>query len=475
MKSQNQLKKIQEGYGTEQAPVYDDVLATDAVRPPEILKARGNYFPKVNSVPFRVYTDPEYAKREMEHIWKKCWQFACREEELPEVGDRCPYDVGALSFMIVRTGEDSFAAYDNFCLHRGTRLCHARGKVTSLRCPYHGWEWNLDGSRKNIPAQWDFPQIEGEACNLPQVKLERWGGCIFINPDPDAGPLADAMGIIPEHFKHFDMENRFTLMHTRKKVRANWKLLYEAFLESYHVIETHPQISSYIGDVNSRYDIFDDGKARIGRFMSPIGVPSPLYEGDVTPRDAAIELMETFVSTLDDGTLKFPDYDNDENFGRKDVAEWKRQMLKTKTGSDCSHLSDAEMLDGIQYEMFPNFSPWLGEGFAVIYQFRPLGDNPEESLFDVRMTMPIPPGAPRPPAAEVAELDFDTPYSSRPEWGAMCDVYDQDMSNIPLMQQGVKSALLRNENAASKLGVYQEQRCASLFEFTEEKINAARG
>ena len=463
---------IQEGFGTKQAPLYDDVLKNDSVGPPETLKARGNYRPKTNSIPFRVYTDPDYAALELEHIWKNSWQFACREEELPEIGDRLPYDVGPLSFMIVRTGADEFKAFENFCRHRATRLCNAKSRVESIRCPFHGWEWDIDGALKNIPAQWDFPNLDKSKQNLNEVALDRWGGCIFINPAENPGPLADALGVLPEHFAHFDLKNRFTFLHSRKKVPANWKILFEAFLESYHVIETHPQISGYIGDVNSRYDIFDNGKAKIGRFMSPIGVPSPLHPENVSERDAAITLIEGFLKTLGEG-IEAPNYEGVEDFGRKDVAAWKRELLKSQTGADCSHLSDAEMLDGIQYEMFPNFAPWLGEGFGVIYQFRPLGTDPGHSLFDVRFTMPLPEGAPRPPAAEAELLDFDQPYSSLPAWGAMCEVYDQDMSNLPLMQKGLEAAFARDKNAASHLGLYQEQRCAALYEFVDEKINGA--
>ena len=470
MPLEDEAKAPQEGYGTEQAPLYDDIIASDAVPPSKYLQMRGNYLPKTRNIPFKVYKDRDYAAQELEHVWKKSWQFACREEEIPEVGDRVPYDVGPLSFMIVRTAPDTIKAFDNFCLHRGTRLCSGRSRVNTIRCPFHGWEWDTDGDLKNIPAQWDFPELDKSTCSLKEAKVDTWEGCVFINPDLNCGPLSDALGVMPEHFTNFSLKNRFTMLHTSKKVRANWKILFEGFLESYHVIETHPQISGYIGDINSRYDIFDDGKAKIGRFMSPIGVPSPLREDHITERDASITLMESFLGTLTDDSVPMPDYENMEDFGRKDVAEWKRQMLKATLGADCSHLSDAEMLDGIQYEMFPNFSPWLGEGFAVMYQFLPYGDNPNESVFNIRFMMPIPEGAPRPPAAEIVELDFDEFYNSLPEWGAMCEVYDQDMSNLPLMQQGIEGALARDPEATSKLAIYQEQRCAALFEFIEEKI-----
>lgn len=464
------MAKMQEGFGTANSPLYDDILAADAVKAPAFMHARGNYLPERRTIPFSVYYDPAVAERELRHVWMKSWQFACREEELPEVGSALPYDVGPLSFIVVRSGPDRFQAFYNSCRHKGTRLVDQRCKLRSIRCRFHGWQWNLDGSLKNILAQWDFPGLDPGAYGLQPVAIDRWGGCLFINPDPQCGPLKDALGVMPEHFRHFDLENRFTVLHTRKRIRCNWKVLFEGFVESYHVPATHGQIASFTGDVNARYDLFDDGKARIGRFMAPIGVASPLDENGVTPREAAITVMKQFIATLGGGAGAMPDFDAIPDFGRKDVAAWRRESMKATLGVDASHLSDAEMLDGIEYHMCPNFAPWLGEGFSVMYQFLPYGSDPEESVFSVRLTMPLPKGAPRPPAAKIVELGFDDRYESVPEWGAMCQVYDQDVATLPMVQRGMRSAYAGH--AFSTLARYQEQRCSALHEFIEEKIRA---
>ena len=461
------LSEIQQGEGNEIAPLYDDVIASDTVPVPEILLQRGNYLPQKTQIPFDRYLDPGYARLEQEHVWKKCWQFACREEEIPNTGDCMPYDVGPLSFIIVRTGENSFGAYYNSCSHRGTRLVHRKSHVSEIRCRFHGWCWSLDGKVKEIPGRWDFEQYDLENLHLAPVSIDSWGGCLFINPDPDCGPLSDALGIIPEHFAHVGMENRFTFRYFRKKLRCNWKVLWEGFLEAYHVMQTHAQGAEYLGDINSRYDIFDDGTTKIGRFMAAMGVPSPIT-GTVSRRDSAIMVMEQLFSTIDNMDQEIPDYSEVEDFGRKDVAAWKREFYKSAYGVDLSHFSDAEMLDGIQYDMFPNFAPWLGEGFAVMYQFLPYGTDPNESVFCVRMTMPVPEGQPRPPAAEPVEMDFDTEFSEFPEWGAMNEVYEQDVATLPMVQRGMRSA--HQGRAHTNLGIYQEQRCAMLHEFIEEKI-----
>ena len=462
------MTEIIRGMGTKESPLVKDLLASDSCNVPEILKVDGNYLPETRTVKFEDYYSPEFAALELDHVWKKSWQYVCREEDVPKVGDRYPYDVGTLSFIIVRSGENEFTALYNSCLHRGTKLCSAISSGEGIRCPFHGWNWNLDGSVKNIPGSWDFPQVD-ETYRLPEVKVETWGGCIFINPDPDCGPLSDSLGILTEHFADFDLSNRFTLAVTQKKIRANWKHVWAAFLESYHVAETHFDAVDFNGDVNTKYDCFDDGKTIISRLITPSAVPSPSLNDEVTAREAAIIAAQSFANALGpaaEGTL--PDFDSIPDFGRKDVAAWRRQIFSSMIGADTSHLCDAELLDSVQYAMFPNFGPWYGEGLPLMYQFLPLGDNPNESLFTVRLMAPVPAGIPHPPSAPVTKLDFDEFFESLPEWGRIAYIFDQDMSNLPIIQNGMKAT--SPQRAEMQLGRYQEQRITLMHEFIENKI-----
>ncbi|MFA5524670.1 MAG: hypothetical protein WDA24_09975, partial [Tissierellales bacterium] len=111
--------KIQRGLTTSVSPLYPDLLATDTRTPPAALFATGDFVGGGGPVPRSRYFDPEFAKLEMEHIWKKTWQFAAREEDIPEVGDRVTYDVGTLSYIIIRSAPNEFKAFYNSCLHRG--------------------------------------------------------------------------------------------------------------------------------------------------------------------------------------------------------------------------------------------------------------------------------------------------------------------------------------------------------------------
>lgn len=459
------MKEIQQGFGTAAGPVMQELLQQDALPLEPALRESGNFFAEFKQIPFKRYYDPEFARLEMEHMWKKTWQVVGREEDIPEIGDRKLYEVGELSYIIIRSGEGEFRALQNACLHRGTRLCNGNSGGKSIKCPFHAWEWNVDGSLKNIPSRWDFPSVTDAVYHLPEAKIGRWGGFLFINPDPGAGPLEDALGILPRHFTAREAENRYTAVGIRKKMRANWKQAQEAFFEAYHVIETHPNILSYNGDTQTRYDIWDDGKSQISRSITPSAIPSGHLGDDASKLQAARDALKTF--SMPFPGMEVPDIQSAET-GRSEVAAWRRQAMGAALGVDFSACSDSYMLDANQYFMFPNFWPWFGEGLPLTYQFTPYGADPNECVMEARLTLPIPANGPCPPAAELIELDFDTPCSAVPELGIMASVFDQDFSNLPLVQIGLRSC--RDDTMSVTLGRYQECRIQAFHDMLDRKL-----
>jgi nitrite reductase/ring-hydroxylating ferredoxin subunit len=83
--------------------------------------------------------------------------------------------------LLVRTAPDEIKAYRNACLHRGRKLreTHGRGAI-NLRCAFHGWCWNNDGSLKEIPCEWDFPDIDTADYDLPEAKVDTWQGFVYL-------------------------------------------------------------------------------------------------------------------------------------------------------------------------------------------------------------------------------------------------------------------------------------------------------
>ena len=126
-------------------PTLMRVLANDGQALPTPLCNPGDLNPAPRTISYDRYIDPKFIDLEVEHIWRKQWQVACREEDIPRVGDRINYDIIDASYMIVRTGERTFSAFHNSCRHRGRKLCEGKEHGPRIRCPFHAWEYGLDG------------------------------------------------------------------------------------------------------------------------------------------------------------------------------------------------------------------------------------------------------------------------------------------------------------------------------------------
>ena len=162
-------------------PSVQEVFEKDSIQPPAILRTES---PAQNQPTDDILAERYFSRRwhelEVEKVWRKTWQFACRVEHIPNVGDQCVYEIVDDSVLLVRTAPDTVKAYINSCLHRGTLLRTETGNAKQIRCPFHGWTWNLDGTLRLIPGQWDFPHVEkGKFC-LPELQVGICGGFVFV-------------------------------------------------------------------------------------------------------------------------------------------------------------------------------------------------------------------------------------------------------------------------------------------------------
>src|SRR5579859_1026614 len=317
-------RAIQRGYGTDERPVTRILWDRDSRPQSDAMRAAGNHDPERAHVDYRRYYDPAHAALEVEKLWLKTWLYACREEDIPNIGDRVVFELGILSFLIIRSAAAEFKAFFNSCIHRGTQLCTSHGTGQSIKCPFHGWEWNIDGSLKFIPSHWDFKSVRPANGSLREVKLDRWGGFIYINADPNAADLKEALGPVPEHFAGFSIEERYTAARFRKLVKANWKVVQEAFMESYHVLATHPAAVPYNGDSQTQIDIWASTNGHVGRQVTPSSVPSTHAAPEATALDAAIVYAQ-IMNSWHYPESELPDLDPSKNL-RAQIAQWHRDV-----------------------------------------------------------------------------------------------------------------------------------------------------
>jgi len=424
------------GEARAKGPSVADVLRADRVSgPPPLLEERPEFLGD-EDLDFARYTSREFFDREIESLWPKAWQWACREEHLQEVGDHHVYEVGPYSVIVVRSAEDRIQAFLNSCTHRGTKLLAGEGGgyCAQFTCPFHGWSFHLDGSVKNIPARWDFPHVSDESHGLQEVGCELWGGFVFINMDPEARPLAEYLDVLPEHFAHFPLEKRHITLHVEKILPANWKAAQEAFMEAYHSFETHNAPNG----ANAQYDIF--GKY-VSRFIHNFGY----YDADA-------------LSDYPGDKFRNPPPTPDGGAARAASSQQMRESFGEKLGIDLSEVSDSLMQDSIEYHLFPNMFLFPGIFLPMIYRFRPFEDSTDKCIFDLLMLEPLPEGTPAPLPPEPIRLEIDQSYTEVEGLQFLGAVYDEDTGNLDMQQKGFKT----NRRGTATLGNYQESRIRRL-------------
>ncbi len=435
-------------------PSYQDIVAADRVRGPDgqvppVLRPVRSVTLKSDDIAFERYTSTAFFEREMALLWPRVWQFACRTEQLPTVGDFYVYDVGPYSVIVLRSDE-GLKGYHNSCLHRGTKLkpSAAAGWTGSMiQCPFHGWTWNLDGSLRQVPCAWEFEHLDYEANRLPEVQVAVWNSLVFINMDPDARPLLDYLEVVPEHFgRWWSFDEWYTHVHVQKELSCNWKTAQEAFMEAYHTPVVHPEMTQVVGDWNMQHDIFGP---HTSRDLCPMAVSSPSADHGLTQQ----ELLERRLAGGPQATDRVMLAEGET--ARSVLAARTREKAARRFDKDLSHLSDAELIDSLKYNVFPNLFVYGGPGLPQIQQVRPLGNDPHRCVLDMLMLQPIEPGAPRPEEAPLVRLSEEASYREVPgldEFTAM--VLDQDTQILRWQHEG----MLASRKGAETLSSYQESR-----------------
>jgi phenylpropionate dioxygenase-like ring-hydroxylating dioxygenase large terminal subunit len=424
---------------------YQDLLDTDTHEVPVSLRRTSTAQFDDTDIPVTRYTTREFHDLEVERLWRRVWQFACREEELPHVGSFVVYDIAHLSFIIMRTAPDTIKAYVNACLHRGRQLKDHHGRCTELRCSYHGFAWALDGRLADVPARWDFPHVHDDEFGLPEAQVAVWQGFVFINPDPAAAPFAEFAAGLDEHFDRWNLRDRYIQAHVSKVVRANWKVVQEAFSEAYHVNATHPQTLVYLDDVSSQVDVWTN----FARVITAAATASPLLYWTPTPE----EVLRHLLDVREDEPTPFPVPEGTD--ARALLASITRARMRAVVGDEpgtgVDTWSDAEYLDNIYYTLFPNFHPW-GAFNRIVYRFRPNGDDHTTAIMDVYFLSPF--RGERPAPAPTTHLGPDQPWTDAPELGMLAKVFEQDTFNLPKVQKGLRQTV----KPGITLGHYQESK-----------------
>jgi len=196
------------------------------------------------TLPARWYVDPAFLELEKEKIFWRTWQPAGLTHQLLKAGDFVASEITGEPVVVVRDTDGVLHALSNVCRHRASIIASDHGNCATLRCPYHGWTYALDGKLLGQP-EWDgVRDWDRSHALLPSYRVEPWGPFVFVNLNVSTAPLTDILGDIPHQVSQLGCDLNKLAYYGRRDyvIDCNWKVYIDNYLEGYHVPAAHPSL-----------------------------------------------------------------------------------------------------------------------------------------------------------------------------------------------------------------------------------------
>lgn len=188
------------------------------------------------------YTDPDTFSDEMATIFSHDWIMVGRSGAIPNAGDYFTASLGQRPIVVVRQHDGSIRAMANYCIHRYTKLLEGCGSASKIVCPYHCWVYKINGQLIHVPHSEGFLNEDIEQSTLESIACEEHLGYIFVSIKKDLPAVSERLKPLTSLLQNFELETYEDRWVVHEEIwQANWKLICQNFLESYHVTYTHTQ------------------------------------------------------------------------------------------------------------------------------------------------------------------------------------------------------------------------------------------
>jgi phenylpropionate dioxygenase-like ring-hydroxylating dioxygenase large terminal subunit len=231
-----------------------------------------------SGLPSWTYFNDELLELETDSLFRRHWQLACHQSDLPEPGNYVCFDMCGERAVIIRGDDGTIRAFHNVCRHRGSRVAvHQKGQCRSaLVCPFHGWSYNLDGTLRGAARPKTLPPLNSVEFGLKPLEVEVWFGFVFLRFKESAQPaVKDIMAPYADEMAYYNVPDMVPAYRKfwKSETAVNWKAIRDVDNEGYHVPIAHPGLQDLYGHgyydeplsagSNRSFGPFNDGPGRL--------------------------------------------------------------------------------------------------------------------------------------------------------------------------------------------------------------------
>jgi len=203
---------------------------------------------QASTIPAPWYVDSRIADFERLSVFGKTWQLVARTDQLKASGEFVSTTVAGEPIVVVRGNDGVLRAFYNVCRHHAaavvTQPC---GQAALLHCPYHGWNYGLDGSLKGTPEFEGVENFDRAQNGLVSIRVETWECFVFVNLDDHASPLTEFLGGLVKRVAPLGIGNLHYFDRRTYNIHCNWKVYVDNYLDGgYHVPHLHKGLNSVL-------------------------------------------------------------------------------------------------------------------------------------------------------------------------------------------------------------------------------------
>lgn len=219
--------------------------------------------------PYQWYVDQEFYEQEKKEVFERCWLPVGRVDQVAKTGQYFSSDILGNPFVVVRGEDNKIYAHHNVCRHKGAAIADECGILSSgcFTCPYHGWQYHLDGQIQKTPLLGKQASFKPERNGLFPIAITEWENFLFLDLDGLIGGTDNPRDLHKdlEPLKNFlNLQNLRFYERRIYTMNCNWKVFIDNSLDGgYHVGSVHEGLAAGLEFKGYETHIFDRSSAQV--------------------------------------------------------------------------------------------------------------------------------------------------------------------------------------------------------------------